>query len=279
MSHTKSRNLRLMARSIAAVSFAALSFMAAPAAGAPVLYSNLPVAGVRATPSLSFDATQTSEFGGRIELQGGESRNPTITIVLTSWACQEGAWYSDNCVSEKRSKFSQPVSVTLYNVEANGSVGSKIATEEQTLQVPYRPSTNHKRCLGATEEEALGGFWSGSEGRCADGINAKFNYKFALAKLPSQVIVAVSYNTSSAGSPPLSGAPCESTPQGCPYDALNVAIEEDGSGATVGTQPEPEDTYLKSTYEPMYGTSGTPLGTFGVSNAEWKGYQPLIAVK
>lgn len=278
MSHFKPRSVRLVACSTAAMSLASLVFIAAPAAGAVPLYSNLTVPGVRSTPSLAFDATQTSEFGGRIGLAAGSSRNPTITFVLTSWACQQGAWYTDNCVSERGAKFSQPVKVTLYNVEADGAVGSEIATEEQTVQVPFRPSTNHKRCVGATEEETLGGWWSGSEGRCVDGRNAKFHYKFALSGLPSQVIVAVSYNTSSAGSPPLSGAPCESTPEGCAYDSLNVAVEENGNGPSVGSQPEPQDVYLKSTYEPMYGTSGTPVGTFGISNAEWKGYQPLIEI-
>ncbi|HUA11320.1 MAG TPA: hypothetical protein VMA83_04890 [Solirubrobacteraceae bacterium] len=274
MSQSKPR-VRSVACSAAAVSAAVLALTAAPALATSAVYSNLPAPGIRATPSVGFDATQTSEFGGAVELAAGSTRNPTVTIVLTSWACQQGSWYADDCVSEKHAKFSQPVSVSLYNVEADGAVGSEIATEEQTLQVPYRPSTNHTRCTGLTEEENVGGWWVGSEGRCADGLNAKFNYKFSLSKLPPRVIVAVSFSST----PPRTGEACESTAQGCPFDSLNVAVEEGGSGPSVGQQIEPEDAYVKSTWEPMYGTSGTPLGTFGISNAEWKGYQPLFSIK
>lgn len=93
------------------------------------------------------------------------------------------------------------------------------------------------------------------------------------------MIISVSYNTSDYGETPQRPQPCDSTSAGCPYDSLNVGLEDE-TGATVGNQPLPEDAFLNSTWSGAYcdgGAGGT--GTFRLDEGCWTGQQPLFAVK
>jgi len=254
---------------LAALAILALS---ASVAGASTIYTNAPKPKPKNTVSQAFEATSTSELGGAVAFAGSAPKrtNPSVTIVLSSWACQEGA--GTGCKTTPGAKFTWPVTVKLYNVGPEGAVGSPITESTKSLSIPYRPSANNKLCT-PNEEGAVG-----YSKECFHGKEAAFTFPLT-ATIPNEMIVSVAYNTSDFGATPQGPQPCNSTPAGCPYDSLNVGLEE-GAGATLGNQPRPDDAYLNSTWGGAYcdgGTGGT--GTFRLDSGCWTGYQPLFTVK
>ena len=106
---------------VAALAILALS---ASMASAEVIYNNIPKPKPRNTGSIGFEATSTSEFGGAVGFAGTARNNPTVSIVLSSWACEQGSGTS--CKTSMGATFSWPVTVKVYNVGPGGSVGSQI---------------------------------------------------------------------------------------------------------------------------------------------------------
>jgi hypothetical protein len=241
------------------------------------IYDNIPSHLPGNVPSQAFEATSTSEFGGQIGLTRATQKKTKVTIGMSSWACQSGVWWESSgenkCVTKGDAKFSLPVTLKVYSSEPDGSVGSLVTEVTQTFKIPYRPS--------ATENCGEGGGW-GPE--CFHGKLSLITFQLENVSIPSNAIVSVAYNTSDYGTQPQRPQPCNAEPQGCPYDSLNVAVEEPenevfGSSPFAGTQPRPDDAYLSSTWSGAYcdnGTEGT--GKFRLDAGCWEGYQPLITV-
>jgi hypothetical protein len=251
---------------------AILAVSASVASAATTIYNNVPKPKPKNTSSVGFEARSTSEFGGAVGFAGAAPKrtNPSVTIVLSSWACQEGT--GTGCKTTPGAKFAWPVTVKLYNVGAGGVVGSPIVESTKTLNIPYRPSANNKLCT-PNEEGAVG-----YSKECFHGKETSFTFPLT-GTIPNEVIISVSYNTSDYGATPQRPQPCNSTPAGCPYDSLNVGLEEE-TGATVGNQPRPEDTYVNSIWTGAYcdnGAAGT--GTFRLDEGCWAGFQPLFTLK
>src|SRR3981081_3008876 len=71
----------------------ALLAVAAGAASAATVYNNIPSPLPGNLPSVGFEATQTSEFGGEVEFAlVPQQREPTVAVVMSSWGCQRGNW-------------------------------------------------------------------------------------------------------------------------------------------------------------------------------------------
>jgi hypothetical protein len=244
------------------------------ASAAPeTIYTNIPAKFPGNFASIGNEAYAMKEFGGLVQFGGVARKNPLLVVAMSSWACQTGNWYEKTCATEKGAKFEWPVTFSVYQVGPGNSVGPKIAAGSRVFKMPYRPSGSPK-CTGAQEGE-----WY-AMGRCFHGKAFKISLPLKVAKLPSQAIVSVSYDTSTQGPNPVGTAPCSGTSAGCPYDSLNVAIVEPSEGgATVGADPT-EDVYVNSTYSEMFCTSGTP-GTFGPAScpAFWEGAQAALTVK
>jgi hypothetical protein len=246
--------------------------MSASVASAATIYNNIPQPKPKNTPSQAFEATSTSEFGGAVAFAGAKSarKNAAVTIVLSSWACQEGT--GTGCHTTPGATFSWPVTVKLYNLGPSGEVGSLITESTKTLNIPYRPSANNKLCT--PNSEGVVGYTK----ECFHGKEAAFTFPLGVT-IPNEMIVSVAYNTSDYGAVPQRPQPCNSTAAGCPYDSLNVGVEEE-TGVTVGSQPRPDDAYLNSTWGGAYcdgGSGGT--GTFRLDAGCWTGFQPLFRVK
>lgn len=252
---------------LAVVAIVALS---ASVASAAVIYNNIPKPMPKNTASIGFEATSTSELGGAVGFSGTTRNSPSVSIVLSSWACQEGA--GATCKTKGGATFSWPVTVKVYNLGPEGAIGSMITESTKTLAIPYRPSAN-KNCT-ANAEGAVG---YGPE--CFHGKETKFTYPLE-ATLPNQAIISVAYNTTNHGASPVGPAVCSKfSPSRCGYDSLNVGLEEE-TGATKGTQPRPDDAYVNSTWAGFYcdgGAGGT--GTFRLDAGCWTGFQPLLSVK
>lgn len=248
--------LGAVALALAAV-FAATS---SAAGAAEVIYNDLETPKPGNVVSLGFEATQTSSFGGQVEFGNTARNNPTVAVIMSSWACQTGTWVAQNCKSEKGAKFEWPISFTVNAVGPGDTVGALLGSGSKMAKIPYRPSASAK-CSG----ESAGAWYH--MGECFNGKAARVALPLKIANLPSKAIITISYNTSDYGATPQRPQPCNSEPQGCPYDALNVGVQDGfanpaGTTPTVGAFPVPDIAYAD-----------------GAPEEEWTGFQPLFEVK
>ena len=245
---------------------------AGPAPGSVVYDSTVsPLPGNQ--PSEAFQATQTGEFGDLVTLAGSQRELAAVTVTMSSWACQNGSWNGGDCVTSPGATFPMPLTITLYNVGANNTPGSVLATETETFNIPYRPSASGS-CTG-------GRWFDGAQG-CFNGFasNVMFNLSSLHVVLPDSLIWGISYNTSGYGQNPYGyGNPCDSTSAGCFYDSLNVALSPQ---VRVGSEPDPGTAYQNSTTPGQYcdnGAGGT--GTFRMDSPGmpcWAGYVPAAQI-
>ena len=255
---------------------AILATMAASAGAATTIYNNIasPIPGN--VVSEGFECCSAREFGGQVTLAPGKWKNPKVTVLMSSWACQEGSWTGQDCKSGKSAKFEWPITVSVYEVGPENAPGAKIGAASKVVKIRYRPSAS-AICKSIPEHE--GGWYDKSEEHCYNGIASKVSMPLKIAKLPQKVIISVAYNTSDYGLEPQRPKPCNSTTAGCPYDSLNVGAED---ALPESSYPLPSYAYIDSTYSNEYCGSATPLGTFGISGSEgnpcWTGYQPSFSV-
>jgi hypothetical protein len=250
------RAAKLAAALLAAIAAGAF---AAGSAGATTIYDNQPAPLPKNLVSLGFEATSTSEFGGQVEFAGTARTSPTVTVTMSSWACQNlqsGA----ACATTPHASFSWPITLNVYEVGAESGVGALVVSKTESVNVPYRPSAS-KHCT--PNSEGVVGF--GKE--CFHGLAFKVPFSLEGTVLPAKAIISVAYNTSDHGY-----APTHAPDVG--EDSLNVGL----SGMpSVGVDPLPEDAYVNSSWSAMYGGMGT-VGTFSIAG-EWAEYQPVFKIK
>jgi len=238
-----------------------------------VIYNNIPNPTPGNLPSDGFEATSTSEFGGQVQFAGTTRYNPVVTVLMSSWGCQAGGWSTDNCVTTPGATFSEPITLNIYNVNADNSPGSLVSTLTETFNIPFRPSADATNCT-------VGEWYDATDATCYNGLNTPISFDFTglNVTLPNNVIIGVAYNTSDYGSTPYGDATtCHSTLEGCGYDSLNVSTNPLPS---VGTAlPTINDAYQSSTWAGAYcdlGEAGT--GTFRLDAVCWTGYLPAFEV-
>jgi hypothetical protein len=202
-----------------------------------VVYSSIPKP-LKAVASIGFEATQALEFGDGVNLTHS-GKLQRVRYVLSSWGCQSGHWYSNDCVTTPGATF--PVAITL-NVHAvdnsTNRVGALLKTQTRTFNIPYRPSYDTVRCAGT------GKFYSTTDARCVNGLANVIVFDFAAPRvnLPLQSTFSLAYNTSHYGSPPMGEAtPCYTSSGGCGYDSLNVSA--DGTGGPIGSPVDPNSVF------------------------------------
>jgi hypothetical protein len=259
---------------VAGAFFAAIAILALAAgtASAAKVYSNFPKPKPKNVVSEAFEATSTSEFGGVVKAGGTARNGATVSTVLSSWGCEEGA--GAGCRTNGGATFSHPITLKVYEVAPGPSVGALVEEKTQVFAIPYRPSANNKLC-SPNSEGAVG--YSAS---CFHGMADKIAFSPLAKPLPSEAILAIAYNTTNYGAAPVGPQPCSAfNPSRCAYDSLNVGLEE-GQGATTGTQPAPASVFQSSTWTGVYcdgGAGGT--GSFRFNEGCWAESQPLFEVK
>lgn len=258
---------------VAFLATAAVLAIGAGAASAEVLYNNIPSPLPGNFGSYGNEAYSMSEFGGQVELAGTARKNPTVTVVMSSWACQRGNWVAEDCESglpKMKHFFKVPVTFKVYEVGAEDSVGALITERTKTFKMQYRPSGS---------SECTGGRWfEAATSTCYHGKAFPISLKLKTKNLPGKAIITVSYDTSHHGPHPIGETACNSTSAGCPYDSLNVAVSEPSEGTlSLGADPT-ENLYVNSTYNEMYCGSSATLGIFGPTGTCFEGEQPVIEV-
>jgi hypothetical protein len=181
-------------------------------------------------PSQPFQAQQTSEFGNRVRMTKTAQPLGNVTVTMSSWGCQTGG--GTTCVTTKGAKFTEPITLNLYNAPSTGSIvpGSLIASVTKAFSIPYRPSADNVNCTG-------GAWFDGPQG-CFNGL--AHNIVFSLASLhitlPQDFVFGIVYNTSQYGPDPNG---CDLVPgANCPADSLNVALSQDPTNVTKGSDPD-----------------------------------------
>jgi|GEM_PF-1145588 len=255
----------------------ALFITAAGTASAATVYGNIPSPLPGNYASQAFEATQTAEFGGLVQLASGPRTNPVVTVTMSSWACQNRV--SGACVTTLGTVFSLPITLNIYAANPDNSVGDLLASDTQTFKIPYRPSDDETIC----PKDADGTRWYDGT-ICYHGLahNVSWDLGGRNLTLPDRVIVSVMYNTSDYGYQPIgTGAPCHSSSAGCGYDSLNVAVI---SGAPlVGTDPLTNSAYISSLWRGAYCAGDTgDLGIFRLDAGCWtylgSDIQPAIQI-
>ncbi|MCA9327877.1 hypothetical protein KDA14_05085, partial [Candidatus Saccharibacteria bacterium] len=227
----------------------------AHAAPGAVIYDSIPSPLPGNVASLGYAATSTSQFGDRVTLDGASGTAPSVTVLMSSWGCETGHWNLGDCVTTPGATFSQELTLNVYNVDAGGAVGSMITSKTQTFDIPYRPSADNTHCTAGD----AGKWFDGTV--CNNGKAAEVTFQLSglSSDLPTDVVFAVQFNTTSHGPSPVgTGAACYSSPGGCPYDSLNVGIPT-GQTVSVGSDNDADVVYWDTTY-PGY-TAGLKADT------------------
>jgi hypothetical protein len=237
---------RLASLTVALVAAAGVLALSAGAASASVtftpLYNNIPAPLPGNVPSEAIQATSTSEFGGQVELAGPSLSSTKVKVAMSSWACQSGGAEDGSCVTTPGAKFEWPVTLHIYSVGANNSVGTEVARLTKTFKMPYRPSANNVKCT--VPGGSLGGWLH--MGTCYHGKLFTITYALKGVVVPSKAIVSVSFNTQSYGAEP--------TGVEGPYNSLNVGGFE--GAPSVGSDPQPESVYISSLWTGAYCDAG-----------------------
>jgi hypothetical protein len=263
--------VRLVA--LCGLAFAGL-LVSSAGASAAVLYNNIPSPLPGNLPSQGYQATQTAELGGQIQLAGTERQNATVTIGMSSWACQTGGSDPPNqpCLTSPGSTFTHPITLNVYALGSSNSVGPRLISVTRPVVVPFRPSQDDVNCTGPS----TGAWFDPVQSKCVNG--KLFTTSFALGDLvlPNKVIVSVAFNTETWGYNPIG--------TGGPYNSLNFALTDGftnpgGTPPSTGTDPIPTDAYLNSATGGNYcdtGTGGTSV--FRLDSGCWTGFQPILSV-
>ncbi len=227
-----------------------------------VVFDNTPGALVTTQnlPSIGAEAYSFNEFGAGVTFAGAQRHLQSVTVTMSSWACQHGSWTDGTCASTPGATFPATITFNIYDVGANNAVGAKIATLTDTFQIPYRPAWDAAHC------PANGNYHPWYDGTsCFNGKawDITFDFSSLGVTLPGQAIFGVAYNTDHHGYAPIGGS-------SSPMDSLNVAMNPGTGSGTVAVAPAvgswlPDglSAYLNDTYAPFYmdnGVGGT--GTF-----------------
>ena len=199
-----------------------------PALSGDVIYDSIPGTLPSNSPSLGYQATSTRAFGDKISFGGTARSLDKVAVNMSSWACESGTW-NNNCVTTPGATFTHPITINIYNVASDGTVGTLIDSRTQTFTIPYRPTAD-PTCASQTQ-------WRDTNGNCFNGMNHMVVFDASGITVPETVIYSISYDTQSYGSNPIGSDG--------PYNALNVALS---TTATVGVNVNTDEVFWDTTY-------------------------------
>lgn len=154
--------------------------------------------------SLGYAATGTTEFGSQIALgnEGGVV-NPEVEVLMSVWSCELGEWNSGCITTNNTNTFDAELTLNVYEVGFENSVGASITSVTETFALPFRPSAD-PTCPSVTQYRA-------SDGKCFNGRPAGVAFDLTGVTLPHKAIVSVEFTPSNTA--------------GDPLNSLNVGLE------------------------------------------------------
>jgi hypothetical protein len=222
-----------------------------PALDGEFIYDAIPSVLPSNLPSQGYQATQTFELGDKITFEPGTGRHLLDgAVTLSSWACESGQWNLGTCETTPGATFTHPITLNLYTVAEDGSVGYLIASRTQTFEIPYRPSAN-ATCADPKQ-------WKDTSGDCFNGLNHVIVFDLDGITVPDTVIYGIAYNTRSYGSEPIG--------VDGPYNSLNVSLNTDESAPYIGTDVDTDEIFSDYASEGGFSAEG-----------EWSPYKVAVA--
>ena len=201
--------------------------------------------------SQSFEATGTNELGNQIAVTSTSAPLSTVVVTMDSWACENYLAINaavaakiavPNCASTPGTTYGVPITFNIFKVGANNALGSLIATDTQTFQIPFRPSANTTNCPLTANDDNNGEWYNNAATATTYGVTADSAFHNGLASnitfdfssqgivLPSKVIYGIAYST---GSNPNG----QNGAAGSPISSLNVGLTTEPPQPTVGSDP------------------------------------------
>ena len=251
------RPLIRVAIGIATVAAVVIPATGVAASGAGPLYnSTVAPKTVGNLPSVGGEAYSFNELGNEVNLTG--THLGKVTVEMSSWGCQTGGWFADNCGTVGNATFSQSVTFNIYGPPSFGSdvPGALIATQTATFNMPYRPSANFAHCNAGNGK--AGEWWDKALASCFNGKAFDIVFNFGPIVLPTtDVVYGITYNTTHYGYSPVGeSAACFGTSAGCPYDSLNIALSQDPTNVSAGSDRYPGTLYQNAAYGGDYCNNG-----------------------
>jgi hypothetical protein len=222
---------------------------------AKVAYNAIPSKVAGNVPSVGFEATSTTEFGDEVGLAGSARTLQSMSVLFSSWGCENGTWIGEDCSTTAGASFLVPMTFKIYEDLGAGARGDLLASQTQTVSFLYRPSAD-SRCTG-------GRWYNAKDRTCYNGLAQTIKMSFASGlTLTDNVIWTVEYNTTHWGPAPIGeGAACFVEPGGCGYDSLNVGTFSFASAPYAGTDTNADEVFRN-----------------GATETGWTGYRPLGAI-
>lgn len=203
------------------------------------------------TYSLSFEATGAYEFGNEVTPVASASPLSTVVVDMSSWACQHGS--DATCVTTPGSTFSVPITLNIYSPAS--PTGSPLATDTQTFNIPFRPSSG-----GCPDTTA---WFDAATSACSHGLLTPITFNFSSQDfvLPSTFVYGVEFNTANYGPAPTGDGTA-------PYNSLNVGLSTESTDVTVGADTEPGNVFVAGTQGDL-GPGEVTCSTLGSGFAQY----------
>ena len=249
-----------------------------------VVYNTIP------TPLPGNVASEGPEAYAFVELGDGLQLVPTsdtlgrVAVILSSWACQKGHWYSGDCVTTFGATFSQPITVNIYKLVT--ALPVPVAeqmpswTVTQTFNIPYRPTSTPNLCNGDNTR-----WYDPLDKRCYHGLAVPIVVDFSKFGVPlpainNRLVITVAFNTTHYGPHPIGeSASCFTSSGGCPYDSLNISTDTtDGTFVFVGSPLDPNGIFVRYSVGGQGCTRLAVPDVLADDTGCWAGYHPEFLV-
>jgi hypothetical protein len=220
------------------------------------IYNSIPSPLPGNLASVGGEAYAFNEFGNAVTFSPGSPRDlSTVVVTMSSWGCFTGHWNSGDCATPRGATFSEPITLNIYQPSTDAlNPGALIATVTKSFSIPYRPSAS-TNCTGGT-------WYNKSDSTCYNGLATNITFDFSShITLPDGVVYGIAYNTTHYGYAPIGeAATCYTSSGGCGYDSLNIALSQDPTDVSVGSDPNPGTVFQNSPLGSEYcdgGLAGT----------------------
>jgi hypothetical protein len=178
-----------------------------------------------------------ASIGNAVTLASSGTTLSSVVVALDNWACQTGTGNGPTCVTTSPGA-RYPATMTL-NVYDPSNLGSAIAGDTQTFNIPFRPSASATCAVGAGNTWAGAGYaddgsqwYDAATNTCNYGQTSTVTFNnFGGAVLPSNVVYKISYTPNSQSLTD-------------PSNYLNVVLSTESTDVSVGSDTDPGNLYL-----------------------------------
>lgn len=208
------------------------AFASAAFADGVVIYNTVPSPLPPSNASRGYEATSTGEFGNLIQFTGD---NPytlvSATVAMDTWALASNYTAdfgkSIGGVAITSAGFTIPLTLNIYDVGPEDTVGSSIETATIDAFIPWRNAPDPTDCpSGSGYPNNINQQWLGPDGNCYNGQLMTVTLNLPGVAVPGQVIYGLAFNTPNYGTEPTGTGPSTS---------LNFGVTQ--SDPTVGSNP------------------------------------------